>query len=134
MLPSSIGANIFGHTAYLLTRLKYCPRPKAPSCSTTMKPVAALLYLCASGLAANVFQRATDVCLWRLDGDDCICMNSQNGALLKDQTTTCCTAMGLKTKDLVSGVLGRVDSGCLSRPDSDFSHRRSAMWRIITDR
>lgn len=99
-----------------------------------MKPVAALLFLCASGLAVNVFQRATDVCSWRLDGDDCICMNSQNGALLKDQTATCCTAMGLKTKDLASNVLGVVDSGCLPRLGSDFSICRSAMWRIITDR
>lgn len=70
-----------------------------------MKPLAALLILCSSGLAANVFERATDVCSWHLNGDDCICMSSQNGALLKDQTATCCTAMGLKTKDLVSGGL-----------------------------
>ncbi|GAW25750.1 hypothetical protein SAMD00023353_1201650 [Rosellinia necatrix] len=52
--------------------------------------------------ALNIFERQTDVCKWSLAPDDCICMNSMNGAIMKDPTSTCCTDMGLKTSNLVS--------------------------------
>ncbi|KAI3322653.1 hypothetical protein HD806DRAFT_110085 [Xylariaceae sp. AK1471] len=50
--------------------------------------------------ALNIFERQTDVCKWALVPDDCICMNSVNGAIMKDPTATCCTNMGLKTFNL----------------------------------
>lgn len=39
---------------------------------------------------------------WSLSPDDCICMNSQNGALLKSQTAACCKSLGYKTYNSVS--------------------------------
>jgi hypothetical protein len=33
--------------------------------------------------ALNIFERQTDVCKWSLEPDDCICMNSMNGAISK---------------------------------------------------
>lgn len=33
-------------------------------------------------------------CGWQLAANDCICMNSTNGALLADETTVCCRDMG----------------------------------------
>ena len=44
-------------------------------------------------------------CGWNLDGNDCICMNSRNGALMKDQTAECCKDMGLKINSLVGDKL-----------------------------
>ena len=52
-------------------------------------------------------------CGWSLTPDDCICMNSVNGGLLQSQTTQCCSAMGLKTKDKVSAAQPR-SSGLLA--------------------
>ena len=39
---------------------------------------------------------------WYLEPDDCICMNSREGYLLKTQTLGCCKSMGYKTYDNVS--------------------------------
>jgi hypothetical protein len=39
---------------------------------------------------------------WYLEPDDCICMNSRDGSLLKTQTLGCCKSMGYKTYDNVS--------------------------------
>jgi hypothetical protein len=39
---------------------------------------------------------------WYLEPDDCICMNSREGYLLKDQTLGCCRRMGYKTYNNVS--------------------------------
>ncbi|CAK7236933.1 hypothetical protein SBRCBS47491_009805 [Sporothrix bragantina] len=35
-------------------------------------------------------------CGWQLEPNDCICMNSTNGALLADETGVCCRDMGQK--------------------------------------
>ena len=40
-------------------------------------------------------------CGWYLETNDCICMNSRDGSLLRQQTATCCRDMGLKTTDSV---------------------------------
>ena len=37
---------------------------------------------------------AAGACSWFLEADDCICMNSTNGELLKKQTATICKSMG----------------------------------------
>ncbi|KAI0020744.1 hypothetical protein F4780DRAFT_344984 [Xylariomycetidae sp. FL0641] len=50
--------------------------------------------------ALNIFERQSDVCKWNLEGDDCICMNSVNGAIMVGPTGTCCTDMGLGVKNL----------------------------------
>lgn len=42
--------------------------------------------------------------VWYLEPDDCICMNSRNGTLLKTQTLGCCRSLGYKTYDNVSSV------------------------------
>ncbi|KAK8121872.1 hypothetical protein PG984_010542 [Apiospora sp. TS-2023a] len=70
-----------------------------------MKITSVILLSCTSAYAASfssLFERDINVCGWHLNGDDCICMNSQNGALLQAQTNTCCTNMGLNTKNAVS--------------------------------
>ncbi|AEO59841.1 hypothetical protein MYCTH_2308420 [Thermothelomyces thermophilus ATCC 42464] len=36
---------------------------------------------------------------WYLQGDDCICIRSTDGFLLKAQTLQCCMALGYKTYD-----------------------------------
>ncbi|KAI1358969.1 hypothetical protein F5Y08DRAFT_320646 [Xylaria arbuscula] len=59
---------------------------------------AALLSSMIEGL--NIFERQAGVCTWSLAPDDCICMNSVNGAIMTDPTSTCCTDMGLKTSNL----------------------------------
>jgi hypothetical protein len=42
---------------------------------------------------------------WYLEPDDCICMNSRDGSLLKTQTLGCCKSMGYKTYDNVSALV-----------------------------
>jgi hypothetical protein len=51
---------------------------------------------------------------WYLEPDDCICMNSREGYLLKTQTLGCCKSMGYKTYDNVSTAppLASNDSIC----------------------
>ncbi|KAK0712848.1 hypothetical protein B0T26DRAFT_602592, partial [Lasiosphaeria miniovina] len=41
---------------------------------------------------------------WYLGPDDCICMNSTNGALLVTQTFRCCRSTGYKTAQSICGV------------------------------
>jgi len=41
-------------------------------------------------------QACAQTCGWFLNPDDCICMMSTTGGLLKDQTSYCCRAMGYK--------------------------------------
>jgi hypothetical protein len=41
---------------------------------------------------------------WYLEPDDCICMNSRDGSLLKTQTLGCCKSLGYKTYDNVSAL------------------------------
>ncbi|EGS22275.1 uncharacterized protein CTHT_0017940 [Thermochaetoides thermophila DSM 1495] len=41
---------------------------------------------------------------WYLQPDDCICMRSTDGALLKDQTFICCRQLGYKTYDNICAV------------------------------
>ncbi|KAK4032922.1 hypothetical protein C8A01DRAFT_40635 [Parachaetomium inaequale] len=41
---------------------------------------------------------------WHLEPDDCICMNSKEGYLLKTQTLGCCKSMGYKTYDNICAV------------------------------
>lgn len=47
------------------------------------------LYLLSAGLLSsiteglNIFERQASVCTWSLAPDDCICMNSVNGAISK---------------------------------------------------
>jgi hypothetical protein len=41
---------------------------------------------------------------WYLQPDDCICMNSRDGQLLKDQTFHCCKQLGYKTYSNVSSI------------------------------
>ncbi|KAL2268430.1 hypothetical protein VTJ83DRAFT_3276 [Remersonia thermophila] len=41
---------------------------------------------------------------WYLQPDDCICMNSRDGQLLKDQTLHCCRVMGYKTYNNICAV------------------------------
>ena len=45
------------------------------------------------GLAGQAYAQT---CGWFLDPNDCICMMSTTGGLLKDQTGYCCRAMGYK--------------------------------------
>ncbi|KAI1174454.1 hypothetical protein F4777DRAFT_599600 [Nemania sp. FL0916] len=61
-----------------------------------------LLLSFAKGL--SIFERQSSVCTWSLAPDDCICMNSMNGAIMVDPTATCCTDMGLKTSNLKCNV------------------------------
>ncbi|RKU48524.1 hypothetical protein DL546_006778 [Coniochaeta pulveracea] len=44
---------------------------------------------------------AASSCGWKLDPNDCICMNSVDGHLEKEATATCCKDMGLKNIDNV---------------------------------
>ncbi|EAA28798.1 hypothetical protein GE21DRAFT_9688 [Neurospora crassa] len=37
------------------------------------------------------------VCEWYLNPDDCICMLSTDGSLLRSQTAFCCKKLGYKT-------------------------------------
>ncbi|KAK4236667.1 hypothetical protein C8A03DRAFT_16719 [Achaetomium macrosporum] len=41
---------------------------------------------------------------WYLEPDDCICMNSRDGSLLKTQTSGCCKALGYKTYNNICAV------------------------------
>lgn len=45
------------------------------------------------GLAGHAYAQT---CGWFLNPDDCICMMSTTGGLLKEQTSYCCRAMGYK--------------------------------------
>lgn len=45
------------------------------------------------GLAGQAYAQT---CGWFLNPDDCICMMSTTGGLLKEQTSYCCRAMGYK--------------------------------------
>ena len=55
-----------------------------------------LILAAAAGIHAQFFP-GQPACSWNLIGDDCICMNSPNGALLTQQTNECCRNMGLRT-------------------------------------
>ncbi|KAK4182989.1 hypothetical protein QBC35DRAFT_394839 [Podospora australis] len=41
---------------------------------------------------------------WYLEPDDCICMNSRDGSLLKEQTLGCCKTLKYKTWDNICAV------------------------------
>ena len=41
------------------------------------------------------------VCEWYLNPDDCICMQSTDGSLLRTQTASCCKSLGYKTTNSV---------------------------------
>ncbi|KAK3902647.1 hypothetical protein C8A05DRAFT_43983 [Staphylotrichum tortipilum] len=41
---------------------------------------------------------------WYLEPDDCICMNSRDGTLLKSQTSGCCKSLGYKTYSSICAV------------------------------
>ncbi|KAK6860572.1 hypothetical protein PG990_012124 [Apiospora arundinis] len=73
-----------------------------------MKLLSVILLSCSSAYAvslSSLFERTNiDVCGWHLNGNDCICMNSQNGALLQVQTNTCCNNMGLQTRNAICTV------------------------------
>ena len=58
---------------------------------------------------------------WYLEGNDCICMKSTDGSLLKSQTQGCCKSMGYKTYDNVRTQLGIGSSqrGALTRCMAD---------------
>ncbi|KAK3937212.1 hypothetical protein QBC46DRAFT_366374 [Diplogelasinospora grovesii] len=43
-------------------------------------------------------------CGWTLDTNDCICMNSVDGSLMKVETSACCKSMGYKTANSICGV------------------------------
>lgn len=80
-------------------------KSRLPGFYEKMKLTSIILLGCTSVYAASLsslFERDINVCGWHLNGDDCICMNSQNGALLQAQTNTCCNNMGLTTKNAVS--------------------------------
>ncbi|KAK1830109.1 hypothetical protein QBC39DRAFT_285918 [Podospora conica] len=53
------------------------------------------------GLAGQAYAQT---CGWFLNPDDCICMMSTTGGLLKDQTSYCCRAMGYKMTSNICGV------------------------------
>ncbi|CCC14177.1 hypothetical protein SMACR_08621 [Sordaria macrospora] len=57
----------------------------------------ALMSLSATGALAQV-------CEWYLNPDDCICMLSTDGSLLRTQTTSCCKKLGYKTMNSICGV------------------------------
>ncbi|KAI3338143.1 hypothetical protein F4824DRAFT_86559 [Ustulina deusta] len=59
---------------------------------------ASLLLSAVEGL--DIFERQTNVCKWYLEPNDCIGMNSMNGAIMNDPTSTCFTDMGRKISDL----------------------------------
>lgn len=40
-------------------------------------------------------------CGWKLEGNDCICMNSANGTAWSEYTKYCCSAMGVTPKGSV---------------------------------
>ncbi|TLS26254.1 hypothetical protein PpBr36_04095 [Pyricularia pennisetigena] len=44
-------------------------------------------------------------CGWRLNGNDCICMNSANGNAWAQWTGYCCQAMGRRTGGYVSEAI-----------------------------
>ncbi|KAK4244704.1 hypothetical protein C7999DRAFT_43669 [Corynascus novoguineensis] len=62
------------------------------------------LLLLTLGLFGGVFAAEQCPGSWYLNGDDCICMRSTDGALLKSQTLGCCIAMGYKTYDNICAV------------------------------
>ncbi|KAK1752959.1 hypothetical protein QBC47DRAFT_50113 [Echria macrotheca] len=55
-------------------------------------------------LSLGLSSGALAACDWYLQPDDCICMNSTNGALLKSQTATVCRFMGYRTASSICGV------------------------------
>ncbi|KAK0725205.1 hypothetical protein B0H67DRAFT_598530 [Lasiosphaeris hirsuta] len=65
-----------------------------------MRPIALIFF--SLGVAGRTL--ATCGREWYLEPDDCICMNSTNGALLKTQTKSCCKATGYKTANSICGV------------------------------
>lgn len=80
----------------------------------TMKVAGVFLFLTSLVLGTELLDaRDRDVCKWQLDPDDCICMNSVNGTLMRDPTTTCCLDMGLKTSNMAS-------------------HRPQPGWHVVT--
>jgi hypothetical protein len=63
-----------------------------------MRPSAlALLWACCQTVRAD--------CGWRLNANDCLCINSVDGSAWTDYTNYCCKAMGLKTSGMVSVVV-----------------------------
>jgi hypothetical protein len=44
---------------------------------------------------------------WYLESDDCICINSRDGQLLKSQTLGCCRQLGYRTYDNVCFSVSR---------------------------
>ncbi|KAK5657456.1 hypothetical protein OQA88_3028 [Cercophora sp. LCS_1] len=64
-------------------------------------------------------------CGWILAPDDCICMNSTDGSLLKKQTSDCCWSMGYRTAQNVGGHVRALV--CCSRIDADFE--TTDLWR-----
>lgn len=71
---------------------------------------------------------------WYLEPDDCICMRSTDGALLKTQTKGCCSSMGYKTYDDVGTTLQEMADGLVKTVTADLSHRRSAQSTETTAR
>lgn len=53
-------------------------------------------------------------CGWRLNGNDCICMNSANGNAWTEWTSYCCQAMGRRTGGFVSESLVQFSAGSVS--------------------
>ncbi|KAK4227300.1 hypothetical protein QBC38DRAFT_364569 [Podospora fimiseda] len=68
-----------------------------------MKAFITLLALGFLGTGALAQQQCAGS-VWYLEPDDCICMNSRNGTLLKTQTLGCCKSLGYKTYDNICAV------------------------------
>ncbi|KAK4166822.1 hypothetical protein QBC43DRAFT_10607 [Cladorrhinum sp. PSN259] len=66
-----------------------------------MKAFVALLALGFFGTSALAQQCPGG---WNLEADDCICMSSRNGTLLRTQTLGCCRTLGYKTYDNICAV------------------------------
>jgi hypothetical protein len=62
---------------------------------------------------------------WYLQPDDCICMRSTDGALLKDQTFICCRQLGYKTYDNVS-----VQPRHIARTINELLANNLGLWQI----
>ncbi|KAL2151219.1 hypothetical protein VTH82DRAFT_6317 [Thermothelomyces myriococcoides] len=63
-----------------------------------------LLLTCQAGLLWGALAQGQCPGSWYLQGDDCICMRSTDGILLKDQTQLCCKILGYKTYDNICAV------------------------------
>jgi len=71
----------------------------------------AILFVFAFGATAD--------CGWKLEGNDCICMNSADGSLWRNWTDTCCRAMGAAIGGVVRASLLQIPETAYTLPPAE---------------